>query len=145
MRRLLNNPEIRRLARYGIVGVASNGVLYLIYLLLTANGVGPKTAMTLLYVVGILQSFFFNRAWTFGHRGNVPASLVKYASCYAFGYVFNWFMLFLLVDRIGWPHRPVQAVLILVTAMMLYLLQRQWVFARSRADLTPGGGVRNVE
>ncbi len=133
VRRLLGSSEIRRLLRYGIVGVASNGVLYLLYLLLTAHWLGPKSAMTLLYVVGVLQSFAFNRRWTFGHRGSVPASLAKYVSTYAFGYVFNWFMLFLLVDRIGWPHRPVQAVLVFATAAILYLLQRQWVFAQRAA------------
>jgi putative flippase GtrA len=133
LRRLLNDREIRQLLRYGIVGVGSNGVLYLCYLFLTAHGVGPKTAMTMLYVIGVLQSFVFNRSWTFGHRGSVPVSLAKYAACYATGYLFNWAMLFLLVDRAGLPHRPVQAILVLATAVILYLLQRFWVFAPRQA------------
>jgi len=135
LRRLLHMPVTRQLLRYGIVGVGSNGLLYLCYLSLTAHGMGPKLAMTLLYAVGVLQTFCFNRTWTFGHRGRVPVSLTKYISCYAFGYVFNWTMLYILVDRVGWPHRPVQAVLILTTAVFLFLLQRLWVFAGASRDI----------
>ena len=57
--------------RYAIVGLISNVILYLAYLLLTGLGLGHKTAMTLLYAVGILQSFLLNRQWTLGLHGDV--------------------------------------------------------------------------
>lgn len=122
--------------RYGVVGLGSNAILFLCYLFFTARGMGPKTAMSLLYAIGVLQTFLLNRTWTFGHRGNVPVSLVKYGACYALGYVFNWFMLFVLVDRLGWPHRSTQAALVVSTAALLFVLQKQWVFA---GDAVRGG------
>ena len=39
--------------RYATVGLAANGVGYILYLALTWAGMGHKTAMTLLYVVGV--------------------------------------------------------------------------------------------
>ena len=126
-----------QLVRYGVVGLGSNALLYFGYLLLTSQGMGAKTAMTLLYALGVLQSFYFNRSWTFGHDGGVSVSFVKYVSCYAFGYVFNWTMLFLLVDLAGWPHQIVQAGLVLVTAGLLFVLQRYWVFADRKASEEP--------
>ena len=43
--------------RFVIVGLVSNIVLYLIYLLITTLGVSYKIAMTMLYVIGTLQTF----------------------------------------------------------------------------------------
>lgn len=118
-----------QLIRYVIVGVGSNLALYLFYIGLTSSGFGHKTAMTLLYAVGILQTYYFNRAWSFRHDGRVSTSFLRYISAYALGYVFNLAMLLLLVDRWGWPHQWVQGAMIVVIAGLLFLMQRYWVFA----------------
>lgn len=117
-----------QLSRYALVGLVSNIVGYLLYLLLTYAGMGHKTAMTLLYAVGVLQTFYFNRGWSFGHDGEISVAFVRYVSAYALGYLFNLAMLMLLVDQWGWPHQWVQGVMIFVLACMLFLLQRYWVF-----------------
>ena len=41
--------------RYATVGLASNVVLYLAYLALTATGVGAKLAMSVLYLLGVVS------------------------------------------------------------------------------------------
>ncbi len=119
--------------RFIIVGVASNLVLYLFYLTLTTLGLGYKTAMTLLYAVGVLQTFFFNKRWTFEHDGATHAALLRYIVAYAFGYLLNLLVLLVLVDRLGLPHQWVQGVMIITLAAMLFLLQRYWIFRPSYA------------
>ncbi len=118
----------RQFLRYALIGLTSNAVLYAAYLALTGVGVGHKTAMTLLYVVGTLQTYIFNRRWTFLYRGRIPGSMLRYAATYAFGYLLNLTALFALVDILGLPHRPVQAVLIVTVAVSIFLLQKYWVF-----------------
>lgn len=117
-----------QLSRYAVVGLANNALGFLLYLLLTSAGMGHKTAMTLLYAVGVIQTFYFNRKWSFNHRGVVSVALLKYVATYAFGYVFNLAVLIVAVDHLGWPHQWVQGVMIFVLAGMLFLLQRYWVF-----------------
>lgn len=114
--------------RYGVVGVASNALLYVGYLGLTWAGVGHKSAMTLLYAIGVLQTFAFNRGWTFRHEGCARGTLWRYVTAYTLGYLLNLVGLVLLVDWVSWPHQIVQGVMILVVACFLFLLQRQWVF-----------------
>lgn len=114
--------------RYAIVGVVSNAVLYALYLFLTWAGVGPKIAMTLLYAFGVAQTFVFNRKWSFQHQGKGSPALVRYASAYGFGYLLNLIVLLVLVDQWGFPHQWVQGAMILILAVMLFLLQRYWVF-----------------
>ncbi len=117
-----------QLLRYGLVGLASNGVLYLAYLALTSVGVGAKLAMSLLYAVGVAQTFFFNKRWSFRHEGAHRATFVRYCASYVIGYAVNLAALHLLVDRLGLPHQVVQGVMILVIAALLFLLQKLWVF-----------------
>lgn len=119
-------------ARYAVVGLLSNVALYLVYLGLTAVGVGHKTAMTLSYVAGTLQTFLFNRAWTFQHTGAVPRSLGRYLAAYLGSYVLNLGVLYLFVDRLGLPHAVVQGVAILGIAVLLFVVQRSWVFPAAR-------------
>jgi putative flippase GtrA len=116
--------------RYAVVGLASNLVNYLLYLLVTWFGLGPKTSMTWLYLLGVLQTFVFNKKWSFRFPGAAAPALVRYAAAYAVGYVVNFLALMLLVDQVGLPHQLVQGVMILVVAVMLFLAQRYWVFPR---------------
>lgn len=116
--------------RYAVVGLASNLVLYFAYLALTVSGMGHKTAMSLLYAVGVLQTFYFNRTWSFGHDGPSSATFLRYMTSYVLGYVFNLAVLMLLVDQWGWPHQWVQGVMIFILAGMLFMIQRYWVFTK---------------
>lgn len=79
-------------------------------------------------VVGVAQTFYFNRSWSFGYDGRASPAFVRYLAAYAFGYVLNLMALMLLVDRWGWSHQWVQGVMIFVLAGILFLLQRYWVF-----------------
>lgn len=115
--------------RYGLVGLISNGALYLGYLGLTALGLGHKTAMTFLYVVGVVQSFYFNRSWSFAHNGRVSTAFARYVAAYVFGYVLNFALLWFAVDRLALPHQAVQFAAIFLVATTLFLLHRYWVFA----------------
>lgn len=121
--------------RYGVVGLVSNVIGFVLYLVLTNVGMEPKLAMSLLYIVGALQTFVFNKKWTFSHEGQLSATFVRYISVYLGGYVINLGILFLLVDRLGYPHQCVQGVMILVLAVFLFVMQKLWVF---RLVLAPG-------
>jgi putative flippase GtrA len=127
-RRVLITETHRQFLRYAMIGLVSNAILYGAYLLLTSHGIGHKTAMTILYAVGVLQTFIFNRRWTFRHRGEIAGSMTRYIATYAFGYVGSAAAMYLFVDLIGLPHQAVMFVLIFATACCIFLLQKFWVF-----------------
>lgn len=117
--------------RFIIVGVASNLILYLLYLILTSVGLGHKIAMTVLYLIGTLQTYWFNRRWTFEDRSGFKRTFLRYITAYALAYGFNLLVLVLLVDRLGLAHEFVQGVMIPLVAVLLFLLQKSWVFRPS--------------
>lgn len=118
----------RQIFRFGIFGLVSNGLLYLLYLSLTAVNVGHKTAMTLVFSVGALQTFVFNKRWTFDHQGFVKLSFSKYLCAYCFCFFINLLGLSLFVDFLGYPHEIIQGVMVFFVGIMLFVLQRYWVF-----------------
>jgi len=116
--------------RYATVGLATNALAYLGYLALTKLGLGPKLAMSLMYLLGTLQAFLLNKRWSFAFEGNTTRALRRYVSAYAAGYALNWLGLMLLVEHYGLPHAAVQALMIVLVALLLFTAQRYWVFAR---------------
>lgn len=122
------NMLMHQLIKYSIVGLVSNGVLYLAYLLITKAGIPPKSAMTICYAVGVIQTFFFNRSWTFRSEGSIEGTAKKYVATYISGYFLNLIILLLFVDYLGVPHQLVQGVAILIITLYLFLCQRYWVF-----------------
>ena len=118
-------------SRYALVGLASNFIGYLLYLLLTYFGLGPKSTMTLLYVVGVVQTFYFNRGWSFGHQGSSQGAFLRYVVAYALGYLLNFGLLWFAVDHLQLAHQIVQAAAIFIVATFLFLMHRYWVFPQS--------------
>lgn len=123
----------RQLVRYGTVGVISNGIGFLLYILLTRLGIGPKSAMSLLYVVGVLQTFYFNSRWSFQFAGASTHAFARYCVSYCAGYLLNYLGLWLCVDYYRLPDAPIEALLIVTVAGMLFLLQKFWVFLPTKS------------
>jgi putative flippase GtrA len=129
--------------RFGVVGLASNALLYLLYLAATAVGVEPKAAVSLIYLVGVLQTFVLNKRWTFKHEGHVRRTATRYWVAYALSYAANMVLLIVFVDIAGFDHRVVQGVLIAVIGLVLFALQKYWVFGTlpvRRASGSSGAG-----
>jgi len=126
-----------QLIRYGLVGLAINLTGYLVYLLITHIGGTPKTTMSILYAMGIVLAYFGNRKLTFDHQGSVLASGTRFLITQFSGYIINLLILIIMVDKLGYDHRWVQAIAILVVAAFLFTAFKFFVF-KERDD--PGRG-----
>jgi putative flippase GtrA len=120
---------LSQIARFSVVGLASNLLLYSIYLGMTALGVEYKIAMTIIYGAGILLTFAFNQAWTFNYRGPMAVVFLRYVGLYLVGYMVNFFGLVIFVDWLDRPHQIVQGLMVLVVATLLFSMQKLWVFS----------------
>ena len=125
----------RQVIRYGTVGLASNLLLYLTYLVLTGAGVEHKAAMTMLYITGVMITFCFNSRWTFGYRGPQTAIFIRYMALNVLGYIVNLSGLTIFVDWMRYPHQIIQAIMIIFVAVLLFIMQKLWVFADRGHDV----------
>lgn len=137
--RFWNNPLLRQLFRYGIVGLLNNGVGFCIYLFLTWLGADPSLVMTCLYAIGATVGFFGAKHIAFNHSGRFWHSAIRYFLAHIVGYGINLAMLLYLHERLGWPHQWVQAAAILVVAGYLFIVLKFFVFSSSRETSTSDG------
>lgn len=121
--------------RYGLVGLFSNACGYGLYVLVTWFGVPPLVAMSLLYSAGALIGFIGNRKWAFSYEGKALPSLVRYWITHCIGFGLNFSMLYVFVDRLGYPHQLVQAIAVFVVAGFLFVMFRLFVFPHSTPKL----------
>lgn len=125
------SKSVLQLFRYGLVGAVINLALYCFYLLVTYFGMEPKKAMTAAYIAGVLIGFAGHRKWTFAHKGALLGSGVRYLVAHFFGYMLNFFILLMFVDRLGYSHQWVQATAIIVVAGFLFVTFRCFVFPKT--------------
>ncbi len=100
---------------------------------MTWLGLPPKTAVSILYVVGVLISFFGNRRFTFAHAGSVRWAMVRFFVAHSGGYLLNILLLLVFVDHLGYPHQLIQAASIFVVAGYLFFALKFFVFPRPKA------------
>lgn len=118
----------RQLARYIIVGLLSNALLYVLYIVLTKIGMPAQAAMTVAFTIGVAQNYTFNRRWTFQFQEKGARVALRYAIAYAAAYAINYQALEWLAEPGRYPHELVQGVMVIVCAALLFLAQRYWVF-----------------
>src|SRR6185437_13308870 len=78
---------------------------YTVYLLITLAGASPMITMSALYPTGALLGFFGNRQWAFRHAGGISRSATLYVIFHTGGYLINFALLSVFVDRLGYPHQ----------------------------------------
>ena len=131
--------ELARLARYVMVGIATNCFALGVYYALTFGlAIEPKAALTLAAVAAFGPAYAANRSWTFRATSRHAASLWRYAAGYLASFVFQAAFLGLGVDALGLPHQYVVLAGLGLATVFFFLLQRIWIF-RSPASAGSGG------
>ena len=130
--------------RFLLVGVSnfcvSLAVFYLCYRLLLAGGV-PAASNRLLapaavanvvaYLAGMVNSFLWNRSWTFRARdGRLLPQAVKFTVVNSVSLVLGTGAMYVLVDRRGVPELAVWMPLAVLITLLNYYGSKLWAFAR---------------
>lgn len=114
--------------RYGALGLATNVAGYMLFLLATHFGAEPKLAMSVLYLIGASASFAGNRIWTFSDDGPLLPAAAKVIATHLVGWAFNYAILYIWADRLGYPYALIQAVAIVLVAGFVFLCFRFLIF-----------------
>jgi putative flippase GtrA len=126
--RLVRLPVVR----FGIVGVSNNLVGYAVFLLVlsTAQHMSAKAALAqgACYVTGMIWSFFWNKYWTFGSRGNPARQAARFFALQGLLMLISSLAMGILVDIWAW-HASAAWLLIQGAVISLnYVLSRYWAF-----------------
>ena len=120
--------ELRRIARFGVVGLASSGLYLLIFAGLVMV-MAPVPASLLAYALSAGLNFMVQSSFTFGqspvNAGNALRFMAMHLVCAATNSALVW----LLTGRLGLPVLPTQAAIVVFIAALSYVLSRFWVYA----------------
>jgi len=114
--------------RFGIVGLTSNLVLYLFYVVLIKYGLDPKLVISLSYAISMVWTFILNKRWSFAHQGNWWTSSTKFLLFYVSLYIINLTILYITVDIFNLSPILVQAIVFFVYVPIVFIVQRYWIF-----------------
>ena len=98
--------SIVQIAKFMTVGVLNTAIDAGTYLVLTRwLGFGPALILAkgIAYAVGMLNSFFWNRSWTFGARGNIWRAAGLFTLTHVFALAINAGTMALVLDVMQLP------------------------------------------
>lgn len=98
------------------------------------NGAGHYLALVLTYVAAILTAFISYRRAVFRVRGLLLRDLMRFSSVYLLAFVLNLIIFAVLHSGLGMAPLLAQFVNICVTALLSFLLHKNYSFERSLAS-----------
>jgi putative flippase GtrA len=100
-------PEIVvQIGKFMTVGVLNTAIDAAAYFILTrwlGLGTLPVLAKGIAYAIGMVNSFFWNRSWTFGDKGNVWRAAGLFTLTHVFALAINAGTMALALDWLGLP------------------------------------------
>ena len=119
-----------QLVRFGAVGASGYVVNLAVFALLVhAASVDYRLAATGAFLVALTNNFVWNRIWTFraraGHAGFQAARFFAVSVC---AFAFNLAVLWALVEAVGAPEVPAQALAIAAATPLNFLGNKLWSF-----------------
>lgn len=116
-------------AKYIIVGLSTNALGYLLYLLLTL-ALPPVASMFIAYASSAVASFLANKTYTFTYRGSLSKAGIRYIFVLCLGLVLNAAVLVIFALQLEFPHQLVQGAAIVIVAVFMFLASKYFVFGR---------------
>ncbi len=77
--------RLTRFQRYAILGLVTNGVCYLLFLVLIRLSVSIVAANGLSYLAGFAMSYFGNRRWTFRSSNRHGHDMSRFVAAHILG------------------------------------------------------------
>ncbi len=119
----------KQFTQFGLVGVSNVLVTYGIYYVLVLVGINYLFANTVGYIIGILNSYYWNNKYVFQNKiQNNVSKLVKVFASYFITYIINIVVLDMLVERVRISRFAAPVIIIIITIPINFLLNKFWAF-----------------
>jgi putative flippase GtrA len=122
---------IGQLVRYAFTGGLASIVNIGVYWLLAARGLDPNLAWTAGFVGAMAVGYVVHSRWSFrghGARGNLARTGGRFVIASLISFALNQLWVWLLVRHLGLPLWSPYPLVLGVTPLALFWLNRRWVF-----------------
>lgn len=123
--------KLKELFTYGIGGVLTTLVNYLIYFGLGFLRVDYLWANTLAWAGAVLFAFFINRKWVFASGGNWKKEFIAFTGMRFITLGVENLLLYLLVEQLSVPSGVSKILVSVVTVLANYVICQKHIFIKS--------------
>ena len=127
-----NNEEIAgQLVRYALTGGLASIVNIGVYWVLAGNGLDPNLAWTVGFMAAVLVGYVVHSRWSFrghGSRDNLARTGGRFFAVALVSFALNQLWVWLLVRHFGLPWWAPYPLVLGVTPLIVFSLNRRWVF-----------------
>jgi putative flippase GtrA len=120
-----------QLVRYALTGGLASFVNIGVYWVLALRGMDPNLAWGLGYVAAVLVGYVVHSRWSFrghGRRDNLARTGSRFVLVSLISFALNQFWVWLLVQAWGLPLWAPYPLVLGVTPLVIFALNRKWVF-----------------
>lgn len=126
---LFRHAPTRQFIKFAIVGVANTALDIGLFTLLHAWGLHYLLANVFAFSAGVINSYYWNRRWTFRSRqAKWGSEMIKFFTVSGIGFAGNELLLLLLVELGHWLPLAAKLIVTIVIFFWNYLANRLWTF-----------------
>lgn len=127
----------RELFKYSIVGIFNTiiglSVIYFLYNVLHVNYI---LANVIGYAFGLVNSFFWNKRWTFKSTRHYSKEIIPFLIVFAISYAANLLTLILSVEVLKIHPNIAQVIGIAAYSSTNFLINKYWTFSKPKEQIS---------
>jgi putative flippase GtrA len=126
---MIKHKSLIQFIKFGIVGISNTLLTALtIWILLKVLHCSDYFSNFAGYIVGLLNSFIWNRKWTFESKTKVSITLFKFIVTFAISYLFQLGNLYVLLHFTHIDSYICQLISIVVYTFINFILNKNYTF-----------------
>ena len=126
--KILTTFNVKQFLKFIFVGFINTGVFYSIYYVLLQLGFFYAVALTIGNIIGIINSYLWNKFFTFGSKKRSIGETIKFLVIAIMQYFLNLLIVYLCVDRAGISPESAGLIAISISVFFSYFGHKFWSF-----------------
>lgn len=125
------NKSFIQLIKFGIVGISNTLLTAItIWILLKVLHFNDYSSNIIGYIIGLVNSFIWNRKWTFASTAKVKDTIFKFILTFVISYLIQLGNLYLLIDYTEIDSYICQLISIVVYTVINFTLNKYYTFKK---------------
>ncbi|MDA2384299.1 GtrA family protein [Bacillus cereus] len=119
---------MKKFLKFSLIGILNTFITIISYIALVKVGINYLTANCFAYLIGVINSYYWNKNWVFEFKNKEISLFLKFLTVNIIVLTFNTINLFILVDKFFINKFISQLVSISVGMIMNFFLNKLWTF-----------------
>ncbi|MCY8953221.1 MULTISPECIES: GtrA family protein [Bacillus] len=119
---------MKKFLKFSLIGILNTLITMISYITLVKVGINYLTANCFAYLIGVINSYYWNKNWVFEFKNKEISLFLKFLTVNLIVLIFNTITLFILVDKLFINKFISQLFSINVGMIMNFFLHKLWTF-----------------